>query len=65
MVEFFLAVIRIPVEIYDDDRRMRLALRLVSINRFMTGQYFVETRMSLPLMDLSSLRIIQCFESSL
>ena len=49
-----------PAEMCDDDGRMRLALRLVSINRFMAGQYLVGTRMSLPLIGLSSLRMIRC-----
>lgn len=51
-------------EICDDDGRMHLALRLVSMNRFMAGQYLVGTHMSFPLMGLSSLRIMRCFGPS-
>ena len=54
-------VIKVPAEMCDDDGRMRLALRLLSTNRFMAGEYFIGTRMSLSLMGLSSLRIIRCF----
>ena len=50
-----------PAEMCDEDGRMRLALRLVSMNRFIAGQYLVGTRMSLPLIGPSSLRMIRCF----
>ena len=44
----------------DDDGLIRPALRLVSMNRFIAGQYFVGTRMSLPLIGSLSLRMIRC-----
>ena len=48
-------------EMYNDDERIRLTLRLISMNRFIANQYLVETRMSLSLMSLLSLRRIRCF----
>jgi len=60
-VKSFLGVMRVPAEMCNDNRRMHLVLRLVSINHFMAGQYLVRRCMSLPLMGLSSLRIIRCF----
>src|SRR4030095_15739565 len=50
----------VPAEMCDEDGRMRLALRLVLMNRCNAGQYFVGTRISLPLIGLSSLRMMRC-----
>ena len=36
IVKSFLKVMRMPAEMCDDDERMRLALRLISMNHFMT-----------------------------
>ena len=57
-VEFFLKIIMMLIEMCDDNERMRLTLKLLSMNHFIIDQYLVETRISLSLMNLSSLRII-------